>query len=284
MPRLTKVVPAYRKHKQSGQAIVTLNGRDHLLGPHGTKASKFEYDGLIGEWLQHGRQREPDAPKASLSVVELIVAYLDFAHGYYRKDDRPTGEYAAIVCALRHVKAIYGRKPAAEFGPIALQSIMRRMVDDGLSRSVVNQNTGRIKRMFRWGVSQELVPADVAQSLWAVPGLRQGRSEARESTPVLPVEDSIVEATIGNLPTTVADMLRLQRFAGCRPNEVCQLRPCDIDRSGDVWEYRPQSHKTQHHGQPQDLVRRRAGGERPHPHVRFVRLSRGRCHWVGSER
>ncbi len=26
------------------------------------------------------------------------------------------------------------------------------------------------------------------------------------------------------------------------------MRPCDIDRSGEVWEYRPESHKTEHHG------------------------------------
>ena len=26
------------------------------------------------------------------------------------------------------------------------------------------------------------------------------------------------------------------------------MRPCDVDRSGDVWVYRPQSHKTAHHG------------------------------------
>jgi hypothetical protein len=32
MPRLRTGVPKYRKHKQSGQAIVTLNGRDYLLG------------------------------------------------------------------------------------------------------------------------------------------------------------------------------------------------------------------------------------------------------------
>jgi hypothetical protein len=37
MPRLTNNrVPSYRLHKQSGQAIVTLGGKDHLLGqlPH----------------------------------------------------------------------------------------------------------------------------------------------------------------------------------------------------------------------------------------------------------
>ena len=32
--------PKYRKHRASGQAVVTLNGRDIYLGPHGTKASK----------------------------------------------------------------------------------------------------------------------------------------------------------------------------------------------------------------------------------------------------
>jgi hypothetical protein len=34
----------YRKHRASGQAVVTLNGRDFYLGPHNTKASKLEYD------------------------------------------------------------------------------------------------------------------------------------------------------------------------------------------------------------------------------------------------
>ncbi len=125
---------------------------------------------------------------------------------------------------------------------------MRRMVDDGMSRSVVNQNIGRIKRMFRWGVSQELIPADVAQSLWAVSGLRQGRSEARESTPVLPVADSIVEATIISLPEVVADMVRIERYTGCRPAEVCMMRPRDIDRTVEPWRYIPQSHKTAHRG------------------------------------
>ncbi len=33
-----------------------------------------------------------------------------------------------------------------------------------------------------------------------------------------------------------------------RPAELCILRPADIDRSGDVWVYRPSDHKTQHHG------------------------------------
>jgi hypothetical protein len=65
MPLLTQSVPKYRKHKQSGQAIVTINGRDYLLVPHGTKASRLEYDRLITEWLSSGRSASYGAPEHS---------------------------------------------------------------------------------------------------------------------------------------------------------------------------------------------------------------------------
>ena len=54
MPKLTRKHPSYRLHKPSGQAIVTLDGKDIYLGPHGTQVSRSEYDRLIGEWLSHG--------------------------------------------------------------------------------------------------------------------------------------------------------------------------------------------------------------------------------------
>jgi integrase len=42
-------------------------------------------------------------------------------------------------------------------------------------------------------------------------------------------------------------MVQVQRLIGCRPCEVTIMRPMDLDRAGDVWTYRPQSHKTEHH-------------------------------------
>lgn len=59
----------------------------------------------------------------------------------------------------------------------------------------------------------------------------------------------MVEATLPHLQPIVADMVRLQRLTGARPAEICILRPCDIDRTADVWAYRPARHKTEHHGQ-----------------------------------
>jgi len=102
--------------------------------------------------------------------------------------------------------------------------------------------------MFKWAASHELIPAAVCQALATVPGLRKGRSAARESKAVPPVPNDVVDATLPHLPPVVADMVRFQRLTGCRPGEVCSIRPCDVDRSGEVWLYRPESHKTEHHG------------------------------------
>ncbi len=70
---------------------------------------------------------------------------------------------------------------------------------------------------------------------------------------MLPVEDSVIDATLPHLPPIITDMVRIQHLTGCRPSEVCDLRPCDIDRSGDVWSYTPESHKTEHHGRQRTI-------------------------------
>jgi len=70
-------VPSYRRHKPSGQAVVTLNGRDIYLRPWNTRASRTEYDRLIGEWLA-GARCLPTL-QSSLTVAELAIAYLDSA-------------------------------------------------------------------------------------------------------------------------------------------------------------------------------------------------------------
>jgi hypothetical protein len=38
MPKLIHRTPRYCKHRASGQAIVTIDGRDIYPGPHGTAA------------------------------------------------------------------------------------------------------------------------------------------------------------------------------------------------------------------------------------------------------
>ena len=48
MPRLVAATPKYRHHRASGQAVVTIAGKDHYVGPWKSKVSQAEYDQLIG--------------------------------------------------------------------------------------------------------------------------------------------------------------------------------------------------------------------------------------------
>jgi hypothetical protein len=119
-------VPSYRRHKPSGQAVVTLNGRDVYLGKWNTNASRAEYDRLLGEWLADGRFLPPDDPHVGLTVTELALRYWRYAKGYYVKDGRPTGALPGIKVALRILRTTYGPTRASDFGtvPVSLRGLI----------------------------------------------------------------------------------------------------------------------------------------------------------------
>jgi integrase len=248
MPRLFNRNPSYRKHKASGQAIVTIDGKDFYLGPWNTKASKAEYDRVIGEWLAGGRNIA-GAGLADITVTEVIARYWEHAQVYYRHPDgSPTSEIRSYKPPLAVLNRLYGTTPARDFGPLALDAVRNAMIEKGWVRRSININMGRIKRMFKWAVAKELAPASIHHALSAVAGLRAGRTAARETAPVKPVPDATVDATLPFLSRTVAAMVQLQRLTGARPGEICGMRTSDIDHTGEIWTYTPASHKTAHHG------------------------------------
>ncbi len=78
MPQTSSHIPAYGKHRATGQARVVLNGRCFYLGKHGTPESKTAYRQLIQEWLARGRR----LPQRALTVTELILAFWKHAQVY----------------------------------------------------------------------------------------------------------------------------------------------------------------------------------------------------------
>ena len=103
-------VPSYRLHRPTGLAVVTIGGRDHYLGKHGTPESRAEYDRLIAEWLATGRRPTVAEPSsvADLSINEMLVAYVRQADSYYVKNGKPTTEPVNIRLALRPLRQLYG--------------------------------------------------------------------------------------------------------------------------------------------------------------------------------
>jgi integrase len=256
MPAKPTKVPSYCRHKATGQAVVRLNGRDHYLGPYGTAESQERYARLIAQWQATGAAATAASERlgswstaAPLSVNEVLLAYLEYARGYYTKDGEPNQEFESLKYAMRPLKQLYGHSRAADFGPKDLKTVRQRMIDDGLSRTYINNQTNRIKRIFKWAVSEELVPPSVYHGLQTVAGLRFGRSAARETTSVRPVADCHVDAILPFVAPPVAAMIRLQRLTGMRSGEVVIMRACDIDMSGEVWLYAPSDHKNKWRGQ-----------------------------------
>lgn len=196
MPKLKNKVPSYRLHKATGQAVVTLNGRDIHLGAHNSAESREAYQAALNERLASHRQRpssgsrERDAtPADGLTINEIFLAYWEFVEEHYRTYGKPTSEVASIKRALTPLLKLYGRRSGRTFGPLALKACRQRMIEDGLTRGVINNHIGRAKRFFKWAAENELVPPEVYHGLQTVSGLRRGRSPAPESEPVKPVPD-----------------------------------------------------------------------------------------------
>jgi integrase len=248
MPSNPDRIPKYRHHRPSGQAVVTLDGKDQYLGVHGTPASREAYNRLIAEWLAGGRHLPQ--PETVLTMSEVILRYWRTVEDgmRVREGQRSPGELYNFRVALRMVRELYGRTPARDFGPLALKALRLRMIERGWCRTYINRQVNRVRRMIRWAVSEELLPAEAYHGLMAVEGLRRGKSKAREKAPVKPVPRALVDAVLPHLSPPVRAMVELQWLTGMRSGEVLRMRGCDLDVTGMLWIYRPAQHKTLHIG------------------------------------
>lgn len=268
MPRHAGTTPpAYRRHRASGQAIVTISlpdgsRTDHYLGDHGSPASKRLYAKLCREWKKawdHHRKAkagEPiiptpalPIPDGELSVAELVLRFYAHVENYYRKPDgTPTSEATEFRYPLRVLRQHFGEMGVNAFSPLSLKEAQEHMIDLGWSRKLINRRIGRIRQCFRWGVSEELVRADTLFALQSVPALKEGRSRAKERPKIQPVDPGLVKRTLPFLTGHLQALVKVLLYCGARCGEICVMRPQDLDQRGPVWIYTPAGHKTAHHG------------------------------------
>jgi integrase len=177
------------------------------------------------------------------TVAAVGLRWLDHCERYYMgRDGTTTSSVDGARMALRCLFP-FGGIVAASFTPKDLTVVRDAMVREGRPRVTCNAVVRAIRRMFKWAACEGMVNASVWHGLMAVPALKKGRTDAPECAPVEEVPEPVVEATLPYLPPIVASMVWLQRWTGSRPDEVCLVRPCDIDRSGDVWVFTPRHHK-----------------------------------------
>ena len=243
-----KQLPKYCRHKASGQAYVRIAGDMHYLGKHGSDVSRREYDRIMGEYIANGRQafRHPD----EILVESLIVRYLDYVDKVLNLSK---GRKGIVMNVLRCLNDLYGKQPVAAFGPTALKTLRQQWVEKNLGLDTINNYIGTIKQVFDWGACEEIIPADVANVLRVVKPLQKGRTTAVEYADIEPVADAIVEKTLPYLEQQERDMVLVQRRISGRPQDIYNMRSCDIDMSNEVWKYTPFTHKTKKKGKIREL-------------------------------
>lgn len=79
-------VPGYRLHKPSGQAVVTLGGKDHYLGRHGSDESRAKYQRLVADYARNGFRVPEVGVGEPYRVAELRDEFLTWAERVYRPD------------------------------------------------------------------------------------------------------------------------------------------------------------------------------------------------------
>lgn len=247
MGRPKNPIPSYRLHKPSGQAVATVDGHDHYLGPHDSPASRVAYGALIA--AISGGQPAPEPAKDEPRVVDdLVRPFWEWVKTYYVKHGEQTDEVDCYRSAIRPLRKLYAETPISDFGPLKLRAVRDAMIRKGWSRGFINKSVGRLRKMFRWGVSHELVAAEILTALEAVEPLLAGRTVAPDLPPRGSVSDEHIEAVRRRVKPRTRDMIDLMRLTGVRPGELVRLTTGMIDRSGDVWRCEMKSHKTEHHG------------------------------------
>lgn len=256
--------PKIHRHK-SGLARVVLyrDGvrKDIYLGPYGSPEAAIAYQRLLGE-LDRQDGGEPTLTLSVVTVGDLAARYwVSHADRHYRdRDGVPTSEHRIYRLVLRFLTAVCGTIAVERFGPAALKAARQSLVDGwtdtdgtarpGFCRKEVNQRVNRVRHIFKWGVSEELLAPHIYEALRSVQGLQLGRTTAPDYDEIQPVTQAQLDATLPVLSPTIRAMVLVQLYTGMRAQEVCGLRPCDIDRESlkvdgvPIWVYRPVKHKT----------------------------------------
>jgi integrase len=180
------------------------------------------------------------------------------AIGFCDEADRRGGD-AATLAMFRDIADDlvdkFGEMPADEFGPRSLKSLRDTWEQSGrFCRRYVNTRVNTVIRFFRSAVANELCEESVHRRLRTLEPLRRGHSVARDNPERQAADLEIVRATAEHLTPTLRDMVAVQVSTGMRPTELLTMRPCDIDRTADVWLYRPASHKNINKGKSRTIA------------------------------
>lgn len=208
------------------------------------------YQAWLTRWHDDPRIRDPKRQAEALTVAALAQAYLRHCETLYRKNGKLTSYIYNVRSALQSLIDHHGDLMAADLTPPMLAKWRDAQVirPNGAprARDTVNKWLHIIWSCYQWAVERGDIDATVMAGLRAVKRLQKGRTAAVEAGKVKPVAWATVEQTINHCAPAVEALIRVLWHTGMRPDEACMMRGCDLEQGGEVWLYRPESHKLDH--------------------------------------
>jgi integrase len=220
------------------------------------RQAKAAYRIWFQAWQRHDRIRNPQATEQTYTVAELANDYLEHSKATFRKGGEITSHVYLIATAMQAIADAFGDRPASSVEAPELANLRDSMIDSHdragkkkkLALKTINSRLTAIKAAYSWARERGLVSRECVLDLATVKRLAKGRSSAADPKDITPIDEHWVQITKRHCPAVLSDMIDLQWLTGMRPGEVCIMRTCDIDTSGEVWLYTPEHHKTEHRG------------------------------------
>ena len=166
MSRKARSIPKYCLHKPSGQARVIIDSKHIWLGKYGTPESHLRYDELIADLVT---SRESGGPK--LTLTQVLSRFWKHAKQRYSRHGK--GRYGNAVNwrpIIQLLREKHGSESPEQFGPLAFRELIEGMLARGWSRQYANMQISRVKRIYKWAASHELVSTNAYQRLSRVCG------------------------------------------------------------------------------------------------------------------
>ncbi len=164
---MPKKPPSLRR--KGDRAVVTLvdavtaQRRDYYCGPWGSIESTETYSRLIRVCESSGR-RLPARPgevqpgMSSTTIGELLLAFW----GWLKSERLSAGEMRAMRSAMRMVRELFVGTLASDFTPQRLELVRDAMINKGWSRKSINRQVGRVRQIFKYGVSRGMVDVRIS--------------------------------------------------------------------------------------------------------------------------
>lgn len=251
------VWPPHIHHHKSGRDRIRVGETDYWLGPTGSEEAKKEYARLVVELAKE--DGAPVPKKAGWpTLAELAREFLkEQAPTYSAKEQ---GHYRhAVAVLLRGGRAgvhtdAFGVAELTQVRDDMLKAKKRTTFASrkegaapekvGWSRNHINRQITRIRTLWRWAEERGRAPKGSWNHLRTLRCIPRHDHKVRHTKKVVPAYREHLDRFLPRIRSwAVRSMLELQCVTGMRSGEVRQMRPLEIDRSGDIWLYRPRQHK-----------------------------------------